>query len=984
MAQNVQLSVSGLYTAPSDFAGLPPGSLDEAVNVESRHKNLLEYRRGFDGLSGSTLSGDSWARLTNFPVSGTDRVIGLSGSGDLYYYNGSTLVAMSGLNSGYVAPNALAKNRFVKGGQNLYITDQSGVMSFSSGSGSSVIRAGVPKGLNLQAETSGASSGFLTNNTVATTTGDVSSGSAIITKVDDLTDIAIGQYIAGSGIPAGTTITDLTNAVTRGVYSGTTTVGGTTISFASNPGTSAGELISGTGVQDGTKVVSQTGAGPYTVTIDLATVRAGTVDLTFSTPPKITMSQVASGSHSATAITAYSGAQVAYRMLFGRVETDINGNKTTRYGSPSAMAIATNTGGSSTNVTVTGTLPKNASDSITFVQLYRSAQTAGADITPLDQMNLCYERELEAADFTARVITITDEAPDSSLGIPLYTGTDREGILQANDPPPACWDMTVYRNLGLYANITQPSTLELALVAVGAPNGIQANDVITIVSGSTTRTYTAKAAESAASREFKVYTTGTPSQNIADTTASLIRVINYDEALPIHAILTSTPDGAPGQFILEADLPYGTFTATVSAHASAFSPELTNLESDVNGVPNGVIVSKDGELESTPAANLLLVGDSSANILRIIALRDYAIVLKTDGVYKILGSTASSLSPAPFDSTTKIIGPDTAVQLNSGVWMLSNQGVVSIDDAGVNAKSPPIDNILNELVGTELDNINDLGFGVGYESDRKYILSLPANSTDPNTSTQYVFNYVTNSWTTWDRDLSTAFIHGDEGKLYIGVAGATDGSISKERKTGTYTDYSDEDVSVTISSVTSSTEVVLADVSNVEAGDLLYIDSGTLSPITAVDAGSGAITLQFENSWSTGAATVKKAIRAVVKFKQVFGDNPAFCRQFPEGLALFKDARFNEATLQFATDFSPSLESVDLYGTLLNGWGLFPWGDGPWGGTNYPKALRFLVPADKQLGSYISPRMIIKQAWSTWKFQGMSMMWMGVSAEVGK
>jgi hypothetical protein len=990
LSQSIQLSVSGLYTAPSDYAGLPPGALNAARNVESRHKNILESRRGFEGLPGTAGVGVYAKRLTNFPVDGLDSIIRLSSDGDLEYYDPATdaWVSLDGYVAGLVDPNALAKTRFVRGGQNLYITDQAAVLSLASGSGSKVLYAGVPKGLNLAAVTDGSSSGFFTNNVEASTTGDITNGSPTVSRIADSTGIEVGQYVSATGIPAGTTVTAVSPSEDALITTGDLTGGSTSLTnVVSISGIAAGYYVSGTGIPEGATVVSTAGAGPYTVVISAAAIRTVTAEnITFSTPFEVTLSANATATTAGVALSFYVGSQVAYRVLFGRVETDSLGNRTTRYGAPSQIAYATNIAGTSKNTTVTATLPKNAEDLITFVQLYRSQQTDSAEITPLDQMQLVYERNLEAGDFTARVITIDDEAPDSTMGIPLYTGTDREGILQANLPPPSAWDMTVYRNFALYANATQPATLALTLTSVGAPSGLQVGDEITITVDGVAHVYTAVAEgdEDPAAQEFEVVTSGTPSQDIADTVDSLIRVINFDEDCPVHAILTSTATDLPGQFVLEGDLPSTTFTATISANAAAFDPELTNLESEVNSYNNGVFVSKTDEFESVPGANLLRVGDSSSSILRVIALRDYVVVLKTDGIYKILGNTPNNLSAVPFDLTTKLIGPDTAVQLNSGVWMLSNQGVVSIDDSGVNAKSPPIDNLINGLIGSALDGLNDLAFAVGYEADRKYILSVPATSDDTFTSTQYVFNYVTDSWTTWDRNLYTAFIHGDEGKLYISRADGTQNGVSKERKTGTYRDTADEEIAATISSVTSSTAIVLSDVSDVEVGDIIYQAAGVLSPVTAIDLETNTLTMQYASDWTAGACTIIKAIECEIEPKQVFGDNPAFVRQFPEGLLLFKQTGFNEASLEFITDYSQGAESVTLEGTLLTGWGLFTWGSGTWGGVAKPASIRFLVPSQKQLGSYIIPTLTIKQAWSAWKLQGFSFVWHPVSPEVGK
>lgn len=993
MSQHVNLSVSGIYTAPSDLAGLPPGALEEATNMECRYKNLLESRRGFQELANSEIALTEFIRLSNFPVANLDRIVALTDAGDVLYYN-STIpdwVAVPGFSSGIQPSGLLAKSRFVRGGQNLYLTTLESVLSLASANGSLMLRAGVPEGLDLEAASNGASSGFFTNNVVLSTTANITNTSVNITGLADRSGIAIGQYVQGTGgnITAGARVSAITESATIIIQTGSTTAGSTTLSaLASNAGLVAGLLISGDGLPDGTTLVSISGAGPYAVVMSHAAFQTGTTSLyTFATPVVVTLSAPALATATATPVTFYAGAQVAYRMVFGRVEQDIDGNTITRLGAPSQMAIATNVSGTSTDVTVTGTLPKNSAQSLTFVQLYRSDQTASIDAVPLDQMQLVFERPLVAGDFIARIITITDESPDSVKGIPLYTGTDREGVLQANSPPPSAWDMCVFRNFALYLNTTQPSTLSFTLLAVGPASGVQVGDVITLTSTNGTpviATYTGAASENLAAHQFAVVTSGTASQNIADTANSLIRVINYDESISVHALLVSTTTDLPGQITLVGDGPTVTFTITASAHASAYDPALTSLVSTANYENNGVYVSKSGELEAVPGANVLFVGDSSSPIYRGLALRDYVVVLKGDGVYKIVGTTPETLSVLPFDLTTRIIGPDTAVGLNSGVWMFSNQGVVSISDAGVDAKSVPIDNQFNELVGSFFDNMNQNSFAVGYESDRKYILGVPENGTAEFASKEFNFNYATNTWTTWSRNFKTGFIHSNEGKLYVARADATNKGVSKERKAGTYRDYSDEDIDETITDVLSNTQIIVTSVDNVALGDIIFQSEVILSPVLAIDSLTGVITTQYSMPWTTGAVEIIKAFNTRITWKQVFGDNPAFTRQFSEGLVLFKNTQFNTATLEFVTDFSQTVESTVIAGTFIGSWGLFPWGLEPWGGVSLAKGYRFYVPADKQFGSYIVPSLSITQAWSNYKNQGLSITFENVSPEVGK
>lgn len=998
MNQNINLSISGLYTSLNDYQGLPPGSLEEANNVEIRYKNVAEPRRGFDQLVDAAVTNKTYKRAINFYVSGTERVIAWNSDGDLVYYTGAnpSPTVPGDYSTGLVSPDTTnAKCRFVKAGQNLYVTASDGIRSLSSGTTAETLRAGVPKALDVQADTNGDSSGFLENNVAVTTTGTVTNTSYSITALATTSGIEVGQYVSGTNIPADTTVTAISTSATIIVETGNSTAGSTTISnLASLSGISAGVLISGTGIPSGATVVSTSGAGPYSCVISTAAYQTATgTTFTFSSAVVVTMSAQATGTLAGGTILFYAGSQVGYRVVYGRTEIDINGTTITRLGAASPAAIVYNTLGTDTNCTITAMLPKNAQGMITFVRLYRSPQTASTEISPLDQYALVYETELDNSHFTARVITITDDVSDSLVGLALYSGSDQEGALQENSPPPMSWDMCKFRDMVLYGNITRPTSKKVTVTAVGAPSGIQVNDTITIAGTfggvAFSRVYTAKAAETAASREFKVFTTGTASQNITDTVNSLIHVVNYDENCPVHCILLSSTTDLPGQILFEADYPSGsdTFTMTASAHTSAYDPALSSLESTVNKLGNAVGASKLGEYEAVPATNLNYAGETSSDIYRMIPLRDYVVVIKSDGIYKTQGYTPQTLTITAFDLTTKIIGAETAVPLNSAVWMFSNQGVVSISDGGVEAKSFQVDDQLNTLIGSYLDNVTDVAFAVGYESDRKYILSLPSSS-DAWCDTQYGFNYVTSAWTNWDRNLYYGFIHSNDGKMYILRADPVSGAdteargISKERKTGTYSDYVDESFDVTITAVNGD-QITLNDVDQVSVGDVLYQTANLFSPISAIDVATNVVTVQYELSFTVAAASILRSFTCTVTWKQVFGDNPAFMRQYPEGALLFKNTRFQTATLTFSTDFSQVPESVSLTGSGIGLWGLFEWGNVPWGGSVLPSKIRFLVPQGKQLGSYLIPSISIANGYSDFKLQGLVLAYDPLSLEVG-
>lgn len=995
MSQNLAFSIAGINTSSSDLNGLLPGALDVADNLEVRYKNVAQPRRGFGDLPNSEQTLLHYIRMTNFYISGTNRGIALQSDRSLTYYTGTIpWPAVPGsVSDNIIAPDAISgKCKFISAGSNLYVTAQDGVRSLSSGSTAQMIYAGVPKGLNLLAATNASTSGFFSNNSALTTTATVTSGSNIIKAIADPTGIVLGQYVSTdpyltdpTAFPVGTVVTSIDLDAVILITTANATIGSTTLaSTASVSGLAVGQSVTGNGVLAGTVITALPGAGNVTISNPaVQTLTAATY--TFSNN-QVVVSANAIFTQPAIGTQFFGGAQVGYRMVFGRVETDINNQSITRLGSPSSITIATNISKTSTNVGITGTIPKNSSDQVQFVQLYRSPQTPLASVVPLDQYNLVYEAQLTGADFTARVVTVTDSTPDSLVGIPLYCGSDQEGILQANDPPPMCWDMATFRDFSLFGNCTQPTTAKFTILAVGSPSGLQIGDTITL-SGTFTGilvagVYTAASSENQAAKQFKVYSAGTPSQNVADTAASLIRVINYDNSCPIHAILLSTSTDLPGQILLEADHPNpDTFTVTASLHTAAYNPVLSGLVSTVNVTNNGVIVSKSGELEAAPSTNLLRVGNTSSPLLRLVALRDYVFAVKTDGIYKIQGSSPSSLVVNPFDLTTKILGAETAVSLNAGMWMLSNQGIVSVSDGGVEIKSIPIDDQLSDLINNHLDNLTDSAFALGYESDRKYILFTPT-SDNPWAQIEYNFNYTTNAFTTWSRDFYTAFIHSIENRIYVARADAENKGVSRERKTGTYQDFVDEGVVHAITHVNGNL-VTLDSVADVAEGDILYQSDTLFSPILAVDLVNSIITIQYELAFTVAACSVLKAFLCDIVWKQVFGDNPAFMRQFSEGMALFKNTRFNTASAVFVTDFSGNKSSVRLTATGNALWGLFRWGEQPWGGSILPRNIRFLIPQDKQIGSYLLPQLKIQQGYSDFKLQGLSISFENISQEAG-
>lgn len=1109
-SQNVNLSIAGLWTAPNDFSGVPPGAMDEAINVAIDQKNILASRRGFAAFGDpiSLTPGVVGNRLTSFTTSqidatATEYVITRLSDGVLKRSAGpgeaaDEYFAWPGT---FENPSSEAKLRFFESNRRKFALTSEGpklLDILDAGDGGNIAtQAGVPKALDLVAEAQD-SPGFLQPNIEATPTATITSASPVLTAVSDLTGVEVGMYasapgsfatlvvqdltytslvdgtfgnsitieytdpaandqplsvvvtgtaievflatdgagvitstaddvlgaiegsdasslvevvVSGTGadlqvaaaaaplatgadgpIPAGTTVESINESVPIITQDGDTTAGSTSVTdLASDAGIVAGVLVSGEGILDGTRVDSISGGGPYTVVLNQAAYKDGTaVSLAFSTAPSIDLTESATGNASAV-VSFYRGSQVGYRLLF--IGRDAINNQLL-YGSPTGMAVATNVSAASVAVEVTSNLPDDLTmgPSVTmYVQLYRSDATEAASIPPVDQMQLVYEAAISPGDIAAGRITVLDQTPDSLKGIPLYTGSDREGILQANDPPPLCKDATLYRDMVLYANCTLKPSLKLTLLGVSLPggSGLQEGDEITLTpeSGSPV-TLIAVSGTPTNPGEFQVVTSGTPAQNITDTANNLISAINYAPGLipdvsPAYAYLISGSSDLPGQILLVSKS-YDTVEVEASLHGdSAWTPSIDPAAGAAlagETLPNTLLVSKQGQGVSVPATNAVLVGDASSPIVRVLALREYALVMKTDGVYRVTGLTPSTLSASLFDNTTRIVGAETAVVLTNSVWMLSNQGVVSVSDTGVQIRSDSIKDIMDRLTGPLLETTKDVAFAEAYETEKKYILAVPENDEDQFCPAQFVFNYITNTWVSWDRPVSSMHVAEDVDKLYLG--NALSSTLSLERNSGTSADFCDEDLSRTIVSVDGDM-VEMNSVEGIGEGDVLLQSSELRALVVEVDAVANTVTVEDDTGLAAGAVTVKTSISCRTQWKPVVnGNNPVQARQYSEGVLLFRSTRFNFGTIGFFTDADNSIESVPIEGAASGEWGFFPWGEVPWGGTIRPQAVRFYVPQDKQYASQLVPILTIQNALSTWTCQGLSISANLISQEV--
>jgi hypothetical protein len=106
--------------------------------------------------------------------------------------------------------------------------------------------------------------------------------------------VAVGQYLQGTGIPANTTVTGITQTQTTGIVtSGTNQVTGVPTNSGYTAASSNGSMIFGNGIAPGTTVTGIAGTGPYTLTLSANATASSTTAEVLIINPVITMSNKA-------------------------------------------------------------------------------------------------------------------------------------------------------------------------------------------------------------------------------------------------------------------------------------------------------------------------------------------------------------------------------------------------------------------------------------------------------------------------------------------------------------------------------------------------------------------------------------------------------------------------------------------------------------------------------------------------------------------
>jgi len=695
--------------------------------------------------------------------------------------------------------------------------------------------------------------------------------------------------------------------------------------------------------------------------------------------PKGTMIE-SNGSLTTSGTAVLTSNSVAYRYVVAR--KDANNNVVT--GGVSSRYSVTAGASGPYDVPLKVYIPTGLTANEHYIQVYRTANTTG---TPNDEMQICYEQMVSSTHISNGYFTFTDIVPDELLGASLYTSPSQQGIVNDNAQPPLACDIAEFKNHLFFADVTGKYRYSVTLIACGGSYGLANNQTFTITRGATTETYTAKTTGSVVGSKYFNLDTASASLSIRiDTTArALVSVINQASSL-VYAYLLSTGDGdLPGKILLEERTAGNAVFTVASNNTAAWNPSIASAQNATNDqYKNGLMFSKQGIPEAVPLKNLIRVGSSDDRIKRIVALRDGLFIFKEkDGIYVLRGENETSFSVSLLDNTAKLYAPDSLAVVNNLIYGLFTAGIGEVSDSGVSYIGLPIKDKILELFGTAPTAVQTYAFGMGYDVDGKYILAMPEADSDTSCGQQFVFDVYGRTWCRWTLGMRSGGINPTTNTIYYGLAGAS--RVKTERKDFTYTDYADYGATCTISSY-SGTTVYIDNTANMSVGDIL--EQGDYNAyITAVNIAAGSVTVDTEQAWTTGAATVDwlKAIPCKIEWNAEFSGNPAGYKQFLEASLLFKQGFQLSATVYFYSDTNPGESSVELTSSAGNGaWGQFDWGDEVWGGEVVKEPTRIGVPRAVCRCNQLSVRFETSVAYNDFQLNGLSLVFNPISMRTAR
>jgi len=330
-----------------------------------------------------------------------------------------------------------------------------------------------------------------------------------------------------------------------------------------------------------------------------------------------------------------------------------------------------------------------------------------------------------------------------------------------------------------------------------------------------------------------------------------------------------------------------------------------------------------------------------------------------------------------FDETVRIISPRSVVTLLNNVYAWTTQGVVAINDTGVEIISRPIEKTLTDAYNNLPSGAKEQCFAVANEVERTLHLYVPTSNNAPSTQC-FVFNTITRTWTrevvttqaTAEQIINGAVGRDEYGKLHRASV-TVSGKFLIQRNTQASADYQDiGGTPQTADNGVYDNEAFFSVNPNFQPNDVVITDEGTTHVVQTVTfLGSEWQVIFFTDDVPLTATTFAlcTAISSAWQYAPITGGNPDQLKLFRQAQVLFQNAHARTMQATFSTELITNVETqtIDLQ-TITGQWAP------SWDGLERPFNLSVLIPQEMRRSTRLNAKITLNGACQAFSVNGLS------------
>ena len=418
-----------------------------------------------------------------------------------------------------------------------------------------------------------------------------------------------------------------------------------------------------------------------------------------------------------------------------------------------------------------------------------------------------------------------------------------------------------------------------------------------------------------------------------------------------------------------------TFTSSGSAvteNRNIYSTQAPTSDNDAQFAR--VYESKPFQPDAFPLLNYADIGDTTKRVWAMAVVRNAVFAFKEDGLF----IRTAPLTWELFDGTVKLVSFRSVSTLLNNIYAWTTQGVVAINDTGVEIISRPIEKTLTDAFNSFSSAAKEYGFGVANEVDRTYHLYAPGTASFSRQC--FTYNAITRAWTRetiGNLEFASGIVATDEyNKLHRAVF-TVDGKLLMQRNKNVKEDY--QDVSGTFYTPDSKVAAYLTynAAPGFAAGDFIVSDTGNIHQITLV---SNTLYYVTPNVVLTDTSyALCTAISTSWQYAPITAGNPDLLKMFRQANVLFQNAHAQTMALEFSTELrtTPESQTVDLQ-TIVGQWGT------TWDGIERPFNLSTLIPQEMRRATRLNIKATINRPLQVFAVNGLSLRFTASGDKVSK